>query len=83
MLVYVLSFWASLVLVGMKSLQQLNVQHEKVWWIPPTTYCLAAFEIYLWSRASSANLLFWFSVATGAWMGSLGAIWVHKRLRHD
>ncbi len=81
MQVYLLGFGASVCLVGMKSWQQMNVQYEKLWWIPPTSYFLAAFEIYLWSKASSSNLLFWFSVGTGAWVGSLGAVLVHKRLR--
>jgi hypothetical protein len=80
---HIIGFFASLGMVGAKSLQQLNVAHERIFWIPPVSYGLAALEIYIWSKAPSADLFFWFCVGTGAWLGSVIAVLAHRRLRNS
>lgn len=78
---HLLAFLAAICLVGLKSWQQQNVTHEKLWWIPPTSYALAAFELYLWSKASGADVWLWFAIGSGASIGSLSAVLIHRRLR--
>ena len=78
---YVLAFLASFSLVALKSWQQLNVQHDRIWWIPPTSYGLAAFELYLWSRAPTADWGIWLAIGTGAWIGSIAAVIGHRMAR--
>ncbi len=67
--------------MGLKSTQQLNVQYEKIWWIPPTSFGLAAFELYLWNRASQANVWLWLSIGAGAGVGSIIAVVIHRKIR--
>lgn len=78
---YLLAFIAAVCLTGLKSWQQQNVTHEKLRWIPPTSMGLAAFELYLWSRASNADVLLWLSIGSGAAIGSMAAVLIHRRLR--
>jgi len=80
-MIYFLAWGASVGLVFLKSFQQQSVTYERFRWIPPASYGLAAFELYLWSRAPTANWKIWAAIGTGAWMGSIGAILLHKRLR--
>ena len=78
---YFFAFLASFFLVGLKSWQQQNVTYEKYCWIPPTSMGLAAFELYLWKRASSADFWLWIAVGSGAAIGSVSAVLIHKYFR--
>jgi len=78
---YFLAWVASVALVFLKSFQQQSVTHERYRWIPPVSYGLAGFELYLWSRAPTADWGIWLAIGTGAWMGSIAAILVHRKVR--
>jgi hypothetical protein len=79
---YLLSFSASILSVGLKSLQQLNVQHEWYVWIIPTSLLLTASEylIVVWV-VKDFSLPMVVSVGLGAGIGSTLATRIHKELR--
>ena len=64
-----------------KAFQQQNVTHERILWIPPTSYVLAFFEIGVIIWAVKLGHLAWIAVGTGAWMGAICAVIVHRKLR--
>lgn len=78
---YILTFIASFFYVGAKSTQQLNVVHRKYVWILPTSWIMAALEVFVVAsiaRDPSWWLIFW--VGLGSGLGSLVATWLHHRL---
>jgi hypothetical protein len=81
---YAMAFIASFVGVGLKAAQQLNVVHHKVWWIPPISYGMAVSEVLIISSVADHGfgmIAFW--IGTGAWMGAITSMCLHKRLRDE
>ena len=83
---YVQLFLSALGLTSCKSFQQINVTERKIWYIPPTSYAFAFFELVLlqggFGVSSSGGSIAVASIAlgTGAWIGCLISIWVHNFL---
>lgn len=77
---YLLAFVASFFYVATKSAQQLNVIHRKYWWIVPTSFAMAALEVYVVASMAQKGwgwLVFWIGLGSG--LGSMGATWIHSR----
>jgi hypothetical protein len=77
---YVLAFITSYVYVGLKSLQQLNVVHQKYRWILPVSMMMAICEVYVVSSVAQ-NGWGWIvlSVGAGGGIGSITATWLHAK----
>lgn len=78
MTTYLLAFGASFFYVGLKSWQQLNVIHRKYLWIVPTSWAMAALEVYVVASMAKNGwgwLVFW--VGLGSGLGSAVATWIH------
>lgn len=78
---YLLAFFASFFYVATKSMQQLNVVHRKYWWIVPTSFVMAALEVYVVASMAQKGwgwLVFW--VGLGSGLGSLIATWIHSKV---
>lgn len=76
-----LAFAASFVFIALKSWQQLNVVRKAYRWIMPTSFAMAACEVYVVAtiaRQGWGELVFW--VGLGGGLGSLCATWTHWRV---
>lgn len=86
---YLAIFSAVFIYTASKAFQQLNVVHEQIFQIIPTSYFMAYLEIAKWGLAAKAVLeqgwmgfvFAGFFMGTGAWMGSICAIKAHAWLR--
>lgn len=69
--------------IGLKSTQQLNVMHHRVWWVPPTSLCLASVEVYVVARVARSGwgLEVVLPVALGGATGCILAMEWHRRAR--
>lgn len=79
---WVTIFAASFVFVSLKAFQQLNVQHNRRWWIMPTSMLMAVSEVVVVvGVAKSSSLLMAIPLGVGAGCGCLLAMSIHGRLR--
>ena len=81
MIKWSLMFLAGFFYVMLRAFQQRNVAFDNYWWIPPTSYCMAAVDMYVIVNVSR-NGMTWMYVAvygTSAAMGALVAMWFHKK----
>lgn len=79
---FLVLFLNSLAFIGLRAFQQLNVQHDRFWWIPPTSLGMAVCEIVTITKVVQHGSL-WAAIpmAAGAVLGSWCAMYMHKRLR--
>ena len=77
---YALAFITSYIYVGLKSLQQLNVVHQKYLWILPVSMMMAVCEVYVVASVAK-NGWGWIvlSVGAGGGIGSITATWLHAK----
>lgn len=78
MLHYALAFVASFFFIALKSFQQLNVVRRAYRWIMPTSFLMAACEVYVIANVAKYGfgpLVFW--VGLGGGLGSLAATYLH------
>ena len=77
------SFFSSLLFVGLKSTQQLNVTHEKYWWILPTSLAMGVFEVYIVAQVAKTgyDVLLVLAIGCGSGIGATLATWLHSKLR--
>jgi len=69
------------VLIFLKSFQQLNVMRGRYLWVLPISYCMALVEAVIWIQVVSEGFgigIFW--MGTGAGLGCISGMYVHKRL---
>lgn len=80
MTTYFLAFLLSLIFVGLKSIQQLNVVHKAYLWIMPTSLAMAVCEVYVVATVAKTGWG-WLALAIGlgAGLGAMGATWLHDR----
>ena len=85
-------FFASLVYVGLKATQQLNVVYHIVWAIIPVSYGMALCEFFLVGYIAMATVeavslgeQAWliFQIGTGAGTGAVFSMILHKRIRKE
>lgn len=79
---YGVMFVNSLAFIGLRAFQQLNVSHDRFWWIPPTSLGMAVCEIVTITKVVQQGTL-WAAVpmAAGAVLGSWAAMLMHRKLR--
>ena len=66
-----------------RAFQQLNVIHNRVWWVPPTTLVIAICDVVI---IVSIVKVGWTAVApltVGGTMGVIAAMWTHRRWRKE
>lgn len=79
---YLVIFAVSFAFIFLKAWQQLNVVHHQLWWIVPTSFCLAACEVYLvFHMARSGVDWIVLPLGLGAGLGCLCSMLLHKRIR--
>lgn len=78
---YAAAFLASFVMVFLKATQQLNVMKGLEGWVIPVSYGMAAAEVYIISTVADYGygVLVVIAIGTGAWIGAIGGIRLHKR----
>lgn len=69
--------------VGLKVWQQKNVIGNHYWWMVPTSYLMAAGEVYGVSVVSQGGFQWQIvaAIGTGAWMGGVLAMYSHNRMK--
>lgn len=82
MFTYFAAAIVSFVNVFFKAFQQLNVVHHKIFWIVPVSYVMAACEVFIiWQIAAQQDLWLLFPIGTGAGLGCVLSMILHKHLR--
>lgn len=79
-MVYLLSFIASFVAVGLKGFQHKNVIHGKTGAVFVTSYLMAAVDVLAVSLIVREGWVIAFSSGSGAAFGMVAAIKLHERL---
>lgn len=78
---YALAFLASYVFVALKSFQQLNVAKGNYPWVLPTSFAMAACEVY---TVAAVVLTGWgwiiAPIGLGGGLGAISAMLVHRKL---
>jgi len=79
---FILCFVTSFMFIFLKSWQQLNVVHYQLWWIVPTSFAMAACEVFVVANVAH-NGWGWVIVpiGIGSGLGSLTSTILHKRTR--
>ena len=88
MTLYLSALMVSLVGVGLKAGQQLNVMHGKELWVIPVSYFMSFMEVLTIKGVANQTFAMtshdWLMVlmlGTGAWVGTITAIRLHRRFR--
>lgn len=73
-------FLASTIYIATKAFQQLNVVGGHVFWVIPTSYLMAFMEVLIISKIAMTQSV-WTAIplGTGAALGCLFAMWMHKK----
>ncbi len=79
-----LVFGAGFLYVIGKSGQQLNVVHDKYLWVLPTSWWMAAAEVYIisWVASQGWSVAAVFAFGTGTGLGAMAGMYIHRRLRN-
>lgn len=83
MISYFLAFVASFAFIFLRAWQQLNVVHSKYVLVLPTSFLMAACEVYVIANVALFGwgwLVFW--VGLGGGLGSMLSMWLHSKLRN-
>lgn len=88
-MIYAMLFALQFAGVALKAGQQLNVVHDRKGAIPPLSYAMTAMDLASWTTSilhvaqggtwEFVLCVFW--MGTGAWMGTLTSMALHKRVR--
>lgn len=79
---YVILFFTSLSFIALRAFQQLNVQHDRYLWVPPTTALMAVCEVAsITTIIKQPTLLSAIPMAMGGVLGCWFSMWLHKRMR--
>jgi hypothetical protein len=78
----ILLFAANFIFIFLKALQQRNVGGSHYLAILPTSFCLAAAEVYIIVQVAAGGIDLGTVLALGlaGGLGSIVAVWAHRRL---
>ena len=81
MIHYLAIFAVSFTFIFLKAWQQLNVVHHQLLWVMPTSFALAACEVYLVFHMARAGVD-WIvlPLGLGAGLGCLLSMMLHRRM---
>lgn len=76
-----LLFASSYIFIFLKAFQQLNVVHDKYWWVVPTSMSMAFCEVYIIASLAMEgfNIPVVLAVGLGSGLGAVTSMWIHKR----
>ena len=77
-----LLFASSYVFIFLKAFQQLNVVHDKYWWVIPTSLSMAFCEVFIivaLAKSEGFNVSMAIAVGLGSGLGAVSSMWLHKR----
>lgn len=79
---YLLLFVTSIIFIALRAFQQLNVQHDRYWWVPITSSSMAVVEVLSITNVVHLGTV-WAAIpmGLGSAIGCLGSMWLHARLR--
>lgn len=81
-LLYLSSFLASFMFIGLKSVQQLNVVAKQYFAIVPTSLLMVSLEVYtigVIAKNDGSSLLLILALGLGGGLGSCAATWGHNK----
>lgn len=79
---HLIIFLSALAFIALRAFQQLNVQHDRYWWVPPTTSCMAVCEVVnITSIVKAGSMTVVIPLAIGGTLGCWFAMWLHRYLR--
>lgn len=83
-MIYLSAFFVSMIYVGMRAFQQLNVQHDRRLLVVPTSMAMAFGEAFLWTWVvhSNTDALLIALIGIGSGLGCLASMALHKRWRN-
>lgn len=82
-MMYFTLFCTSLCFIALRAFQQLNVQHDRYLWVPPTTACMAIAEVLtITTVVKSGSLFAAIPMALGGILGCWFSMALHKRMRN-
>lgn len=77
---YLTAFGASFVYVFLRAAQQLNVVHQRYWWVMPTSLLMGAGDMVLVSLIASNGISWIFlPIGIGSGFGAMAAMKLHAR----
>lgn len=82
--ILIASFAASFCFVALKAFQQLNVVHGQYLMVLPTSWFMAACEVYVVlsvARSQTWDIGIVNAIGLGGGLGCVVSMWVHKRVR--
>lgn len=80
----VLLFFTSLAFIALRAFQQLNVQHDRYLWVPPTTALMALCEVAsITTIVKHPTLWMALPMACGGVLGCWFSMWLHRRMRKE
>lgn len=80
---YITLFLTSLIYIGLRAFQQQNVTHERYWWVPPTTVCMAVVEVLTVTTMVKTNSLYAaIPMACGGVLGCWASMYLHRKMRN-
>ena len=76
-----LLFASSYIFIFLKAFQQLNVVHDKYWWVVPTSMSMAFCEVYIIASLAMQGFKIpvVLAVGLGSGLGAVTSMWIHKR----
>lgn len=82
---FIALFAVNFIAILTKSFQQKNVQHDKVWWIFPTSMVMSAMEVFIISSVAalaiaSGSLWAMLPMGLGAGCGAVAGMTLFNRL---
>lgn len=79
MLTYIAAFAVSLIYVGLRSFQQLNVMHAKYWWVPPTSMAMAVSDYWVINQTVNSGMAIALPIGLGGATGACLSIYLHNQ----
>lgn len=81
-MIYTTLLLTSLAFIALRAFQQLNVQHDRYLWVPPTTALMAVCEVTtITNIVHLKSLTAAMPMAVGGVLGCWFAMWLHRRMR--
>ena len=81
-MMYITLFFTSLTFIALRAFQQLNVQHDRYLWIPPTTACMSIMEVLTITTVVKSGTLYAAApMALGGVLGCWFSMWLHRYMR--